>query len=296
MIKIKIFQKKALIPLIVLCVILLMIIIGCTTPPTTGEARKIRGSDDYNPRCGDNRLNPASEECDDGNKVNGDGCDAACIIEFCGDGEKDPDEECDGSRLGGETCGSLGQLPGTLGCTALCKFDFTSCDGRISTRIAPNTFEVRTDVALDPELNADAIVECFPEGDVPMESTISNGGMWLGVGEECTDLCGDPNKDCIVWLAMDPEYETGLSFEDDSVSYVTNSPNDELIGYSTGQVTVPPACGDGPCNGNENCGTCPADCTTTTCGDGYCCFNENCHNCKADCPRIPVGSDDYVCA
>jgi len=36
------------------------------------------------PRCGDNRVNgAASEECDDGNTIAGDGCDATCSLETC---------------------------------------------------------------------------------------------------------------------------------------------------------------------------------------------------------------------
>ncbi len=37
------------------------------------------------PRCG-NTVVDTGEECDDGNLVGGDGCDAECLCEFCGDG------------------------------------------------------------------------------------------------------------------------------------------------------------------------------------------------------------------
>jgi len=46
--------------------------------------------------CGDGYLNQATEECDDGNQVGGDGCSASCEIEAdCGDGVLDVGEECD---------------------------------------------------------------------------------------------------------------------------------------------------------------------------------------------------------
>jgi hypothetical protein len=48
-------------------------------------------------------------------------------------------------------------------------------------------------------------------------------------------------------------------------------------------------CGDGTCNGAENCETCPNDCTTTTCGDGYTCFNELCDQSNPDDPYTQAG-------
>ena len=49
---------------------------------------------------------------------------------FCGDGTKDPGEECDGADLGAATCASVVAQPtatGTLGCTAGCKLDASKC-------------------------------------------------------------------------------------------------------------------------------------------------------------------------
>jgi cysteine-rich repeat protein len=45
--------------------------------------------------CGDGDRE-GSEQCDDGNLVNNDGCSSNCRIEsWCGDGNVDPGEECD---------------------------------------------------------------------------------------------------------------------------------------------------------------------------------------------------------
>jgi hypothetical protein len=46
---------------------------------------------------------------------------------FCGDGERGPDEECDGSDLGGETCRSLGAFGGELSCDENCVLDVQDC-------------------------------------------------------------------------------------------------------------------------------------------------------------------------
>lgn len=45
-----------------------------------------------------------------------------------------------------------------------------------------------------------------------------------------------------------------------------------------------PACGDGACNGIEDCITCPADCSCAgVCGDGTCEQSEDCASCEEDC-------------
>lgn len=58
--------------------------------------------------CGDGVENDgASEQCDDGNVANGDGCSSTCQLESCGDGVVDIGEECDDSNLvSGDGCSS----------------------------------------------------------------------------------------------------------------------------------------------------------------------------------------------
>jgi cysteine-rich repeat protein len=60
-------------------------------------------------RCGNGRLEGA-EQCDDGNRYNGDGCSRACVIEgFCGDGilQANSGEECDdGNSVDSDSCTS----------------------------------------------------------------------------------------------------------------------------------------------------------------------------------------------
>jgi len=78
------------------------------------------------PGCGDGILNQASEQCDDGNTIPGDGCNGLCQVESnwacgtpckpctitfkCGDGVVNPGEACD-----------QGQYQGSPGCSSDCK-------------------------------------------------------------------------------------------------------------------------------------------------------------------------------
>ncbi len=62
--------------------------------------------------CGDNSINQSNEECDDGNNINGDGCDSYCHLEtYCGDNVCNGNETCSTCN---DDCGSCG------GSTPLC--------------------------------------------------------------------------------------------------------------------------------------------------------------------------------
>lgn len=50
-----------------------------------------------------------------------------CILNNCGDGIKDPGEQCDGADLGGWDCLQLGYCGGTMTC-ADCLFDLSKCE------------------------------------------------------------------------------------------------------------------------------------------------------------------------
>jgi len=54
--------------------------------------------------CGNGRID-RFEECDDGNRMAGDGCSAYCQREYCGNGRLDPGEQCDdGERKADDGC------------------------------------------------------------------------------------------------------------------------------------------------------------------------------------------------
>lgn len=76
--------------------------------------------------CGDIIVNNIDEECDDGNAIDGDGCQADCMLPVCGDGIVDSDEECDdGNTNNGDGCSSI--------CTIECPEGDACDDGDLCT-------------------------------------------------------------------------------------------------------------------------------------------------------------------
>jgi len=81
--------------------------------------------------CG-NGIKAGAEACDDGNLAAGDGCRADCTVETCGDGTKDPQEACDdGNTASGDCCSATcGLEPAGSACDGddnVCTDDV--CDG-----------------------------------------------------------------------------------------------------------------------------------------------------------------------
>jgi cysteine-rich repeat protein len=89
---------------------------------------------DLGPFCSDGVVNQSTEECDDGNRVDGDGCSSTCTIEICGDGLVDAGEECDdGNIVDGD------------GCSANCEFELQvidTCDEGIIAGTEADPLEV----------------------------------------------------------------------------------------------------------------------------------------------------------
>ena len=83
------------------------------------------------PRCGNGVVEThpgqpeSSEECDDGNRISGDGCSAGCVAEVCGNSTLDAGEECE-SGLARPSCAEFGGDAGELGCVG-CRLDASGC-------------------------------------------------------------------------------------------------------------------------------------------------------------------------
>jgi cysteine-rich repeat protein len=89
--------------------------------------------------CGDGVLDPVFEVCDDGGTADGDGCDAACALEPCGNGRPDVGEECDD-----------GDLQDYDGCSSTCEneeaihLDGTAAGGSVDVTIDAVALSVST--------------------------------------------------------------------------------------------------------------------------------------------------------
>lgn len=74
--------------------------------------------------CGNMAVDPG-EQCDDGNGMNGDGCDNNCTVTACGNGALSPGEQCDDGNLVAGDC-----------CSGACQFEMSGSpcdDGAICT-------------------------------------------------------------------------------------------------------------------------------------------------------------------
>lgn len=147
--------------------------------------------------CGDERLS-INEACDDGNTDPGDGCDAECLPEFCGDGRvqagigeecddqnaEDDDgcsracrlEVCGDSRTQaglGEDCDDGGTVAGD-GCSETCRLEFCG-DGHVQRGLGEECDD-------GPGNGTDA-----PCGETCQLAFCGDGRLQPSLGERCDD-------------------------------------------------------------------------------------------------------------
>lgn len=180
-------------------------------------------------------------DCEDGNVVSGDGCNATCRAEFCGDGAEQPGlgEQCDdGNAQNNDAC--------ITGC-----LDATCGDG----------------------YRQNGVEDCEPPNTPTCSATCLAIQCRNGVidpGEECDDG-NSRNDDACVDGCRDAF--CGDGFVHDGVEQC-EPPN--TIGCSATCVTLP-YCGDGLPGPGEQCDdgnprnddACLVGCVTAFCGDGY---------------------------
>jgi len=116
------------------------------------------------PRCGDGYLDPG-EQCDDGNRADGDGCDSHCLLERCGNGVVEPGEQCDdGGGNGTDGC-----------CSSTCRIVDADGDGICDRQdICPADADNDSDgdgFCVGPTFNPPAV-----GGDDPCSR--KSGGAW----------------------------------------------------------------------------------------------------------------------
>jgi uncharacterized repeat protein (TIGR01451 family) len=220
--------------------------------------------------CGDGILDPG-EECDDGNNIDGDGCQGNCLLPFCGDGILDPGEECDdGNNIDGD------------GCQGNCLLPFCG------------------DGILDPG------EECDDGNNIDGDGCQGNcllpfcGDGILDPGEECDDgnnIDGDGcQADCSLPFCGDGILDPGEECDD----------GNNIDGDGCQADCMLPFCGDGILDAGEECDDgnnidgdgCQADCSLPFCGDGILDPGEQCDDgnnidgdgCSADCRSEVCGN------
>ncbi|MFL5321649.1 MAG: DVUA0089 family protein [Myxococcaceae bacterium] len=261
--------------------------------------------------CGNGQLQ-TDEQCDDGNRQNGDGCSSNCQKESgyscsgtpsvcttrCGDGVKAPSEGCDdGNTSNGDGCSGTCTVEAGFACAGEPSVCATNCgDGVI----------VGNEVCDDH--NTTAGDGCSPT------CTAEPGYSCNGAPSVCQTVCGDGQK-------------AGTETCDDSNSFSGDGCSSSCAietGYAcTGSPSVcAPVCGNGLRNGSEQCDDgntnngdgCDSSCNkesgwscnsaqpsvcTSTCGDGIRVGQEQCDDgnlsnldgCTASC-SVKTG---YVC-
>jgi cysteine-rich repeat protein len=256
--------------------------------------------------CGDGKLNPTAvppEQCDDGGTVDGDGCSASCVREFCGDGIVNNGEACD-----------RGLTPAT------CNLDCTpsSCgDGKLNTSAVPPEqcddgnatsgdgcssvcrLEHCGNGAVDNGEDCDGLLGLQPCSPTCHQERCGNGildhDLALGIDEQCDDgnttdgdgcsascrleHCGngvvDPGENCDGTAGLQP---------------CSPSCHQEICGNGIldhdPASGIPEDCDDGNTDDGDGCS---ASCVFEFCGDGKLNNHEVCDpsvtpaTCNLDC-------------
>jgi YVTN family beta-propeller protein/cysteine-rich repeat protein len=257
------------------------------------------------PLCG-NGLPQVGEQCDDGNGVNGDGCDNNCTTTACGNGITTASEQCDdGNFAAGDCCSATCQHE-TSG--SPCAADSNECtddecdgagacvhpDSGLGTPCTPDFNPCTDDVC-------DGASSCgVPNTDPCDDGLFCNGadtctggacdghaGDPCVGGTECADACNEASDDC---------FDASNTACTDDGNGCTNDECDGA-GNCTGIPNTDP-CDDGLfCNGADNCsgGTCSAHGTDPCQGGPECA--DNCNESLDSCSE-PDGTpcnDSDVC-
>ena len=233
------------------------------------------------PTCGD-LIVQAGEECDDGNDVDNDGCTVECKLPQCGDGLIQPGEECDAGD--GNGAGKA--------CKADCKANVCGDGDKGPGEGCDDGNEVDDDLCT----NACKLASC---GDgVLQDGESCDDGNDLDT-DACTNNCTDA-------ICGDGKVYEGVEECDDA-----DENSNQGACTSSCKIAV---CGDGlihsgieQCDDGENNGegkACKDDCNKNVCGDGVLGPGEGCDDgntesldgCNAICqPELLCSGKLYEC-
>ena len=205
-----------------------------------------------NVACGNNIIEQINDEsCDDGNLINGDGCDAHCQQEYCGNGvlQSHLGEECDdGNRLNGD------------GCDEYC---YTNCGNGVleTTELCDDGNRIDGDGC-----SALCVFESCGNGILELEEACDDGDRILGDGcdDQCQlEICGNG----ILQPLLGEECDDGNTNSGDTC--------DEHCRFTCGDGLIQN--GEGCDDSNRNAGDgCDDYCQIEHCGDGILSIGEHC--------------------
>ncbi|HEY6179540.1 MAG TPA: DUF4215 domain-containing protein [Kofleriaceae bacterium] len=233
------------------------------------------------PRCGDGIVNDQfkpngtdPEQCDPPSVANG--CSASCRFEHCGNGVKDPGEECDGTDgvTGGQVCSLNCHIEqcgnGILDPGEQCDDgNHSDTDDCISSSAAPSSCKLSTcgdghinartedcdDGLLNGTLGSNCSTTCH---------TVTCGNGVKEQGEECDDGNASDADDCLS-SGTTPAKTCKIAKCGDGVIDTTR-----IVGSLQRED-----CDDGALNGTHG-DRCSASCRIATCGNGVIDQDENC--------------------
>ena len=253
---------------------------GETTAPATGSI-----TDEGEPPTGDAEGEAEEEEGP---------------VAVCGNGQIDPNEECDGAELDGQDCVGFGYSGGTLLCTASCSFDFAMCaagpacgDGVVDMGESCDCGNMGGACSPAQLGNIDCTGLPSPKG------TAFGGGTLACNAPSCTHntvgctYCGDGKRNGAE--ACDAADLGGATCATQGFTSGALSCSETCSFNTAGCMTI--VCGDGMCQQGEDSCTCPSDCVENPNACDPCeCGTMNGGNCACDpfclafgdcCPNAP---------
>ena len=264
--------------------------------------------------CGNGNVEPG-EACDDGNAVNGDGCDSNCTASACGNGIQAPNEACDdGNVVSGDGCDANctvtacgnGIKTGAEGCDDGNPLNGDGCDTNCTVSACGNGVQAPNEACDDGNVTsgdgcdanctvtacgngiATAGEQCDDANAVDGDGCDSNctttacGNGIVTMGETCDDANGVDGDGCdsnCTTTACGNGIVTLGEMCDDGNGLLGDGCDDGMMGNCT-----PSACGNGVLAGGEGCDDgnltdgdgCDANCTMTGCGNGVVTMGEDC--------------------
>ena len=191
----------------------------------------------------------------------------------CGDGTCEDDESCSGCPSDCGACPACGDqyCNGDETCSS-CEVDCQACPPGVHEDNLAASTGADTHFQMYVPSGAESIAIAMSGGSGDADLYVKFGSVPTSSSYDCRPYASGNNESC-------SGASTGGTYYIMIHAYSTYSAV-TLDGAYT--QTTPPACGDGTCNGAEDCGSCPDDCGSC-CGNGVCAGDEDCDSCAADC-------------